>query len=282
MASITEKDIDFNQLCKPWLDEIPVHLGYDKLVFNYETDENYKNDRPLERNIHFIWVGQLIKQKYINAALQCAYINKDYNVILWVEDSSINADITAMLNSYGIQCRNIYTDLDEDTNELGMYVLNQVNKNPNYAYKADIIRLYVVYKYGGIYSDIDSVWLKPLDQNFHYDFVCYRIDDECKDIGNPFFGFARGSHILLNILNQLEQSINTIMVAGNRRWNQDYIPLMTGGALIMRVLGETKPVGLNYIHQAYCVIGGPHERLYSAFSREGKAYCYQTFDKNWC
>ena len=56
---------------------------------------------------------------------------------------------------------------------------------------------------------------------------------------------------------------------------------MTGGGLLSKVIIENQYDSLHYIHQKWCVIGGPHENLYSDYSKTGKSYCYQTFDNNW-
>jgi hypothetical protein len=72
------------------------------------------------------------------------------------------------------------------------------------------------------------------------------------------------------------------MKINNHSIIKSHIPLMTGGGYITKILIEKKYNNLNYIHQAYCVIGCPHEKLYSSYSKEGKSYCYQTFDGNWC
>ena len=278
--SIISTEIDFNQLSKSWLDEIPKICKYDDLVFEY-NNTNYDNSVLMEKNIHFIWIGSLIKEKYLNTVLQCKIINVNYSIILWVDNESLNEDILQILISNNIFVKNVYDDLTKD-GKLDKNILKQYNKFGNFGFKADILRLYIVYKYGGIYSDIDSVWLKPFDDNFDYDFVSYRIDNQCAAIGNPFFGFCKNSIILLDFLQNLEKSIDCIMKIDNHSIIQAHIPIMTGAGFITKILMENNYKNLHYIHQAYCVIGGPHEEIYSSFSKEGRSYCYQTFDKNWC
>lgn len=279
--SIISKIIDFDKLSKPWLDPIPIQCKYNELQFEYNDKISYDNSVKLEKNIHFIWIGSIIKDHYLNTVLHCKTINTLYLVYLWIDDNSLNDSIKKQLFEHNIIVKNIYEELSIDI-DINHYVLKQLNKFYNYGFKADIIRLYIVYNYGGIYSDIDSIWLKPFDENFEYDFVTYRIDHQCSDIGNPFFGFHKGSIILLDFLQNLEKSIDCIMQLNNNYIIQTHIPIMTGGSFLTRILTENKYNNLNYIHQAYCVIGGPHEDIYSSYSEEGKSYCYQTFDKNWC
>ena len=142
--------------------------------------------------------------------------------------------------------------------------------------------MYVVYRYGGIYSDIDSVWIKPLDDNFHYEFVNYRIDSVCSNLTNAFFGFNKDSFIVKNAIDNLTYSIPCFLRSNNHKIIQAHIPCMTGPNYLTRIIKESRPSKLNYIHQGYCVIGGPHEEVYHYFTSQNKAYCYQTCDKNWC
>jgi mannosyltransferase OCH1-like enzyme len=191
-----------------------------------------------------------------------------------------------LLNS-GLKIQNIYKYITDQSNDdsnsnLENYILNLLKIFDNYGYKADIIRLYVVYKYGGIYSDIDSVWLKPLDNNFDYDFVSYRIDHECSNCTNSFFGFNKESLFIKNALFNLRFTINCFAATKNYNLFKTYIPVITGPVFLTRIIKESKLNCLNYIHQGYNVIGGPHENINSSYSKKGLAYCYQTFDKNWC
>jgi mannosyltransferase OCH1-like enzyme len=268
--SIIEKTIDFNQLTKPWFHPIPKQCGYDQLQFEY-SKETYQN-KQIEKNIHFIWIGSLVKEKYVRTLLECKRINTDYTIFFWIDHHTLNDDITILLKTHGIVIKQI---------EMQDYILRQYNKFDNYGYKADILRLQIVYEYGGIYTDIDSVWLKPFDENFHYDFITYRIDHECKAIGNPLFGFSKKSIILADVIRNLEKSIDCIMKIRDFSTIRNHIPIMTGGDLFCKVLMDNQYDSFHYIHQKWCVIGGPHENIYSDYSKTGKSYCYQTFDNNW-
>jgi mannosyltransferase OCH1-like enzyme len=281
--TIIEQDIDFSCLMDDTTNPMLINLGYPALPIQCIKDETYRNTVPIGKRLHFIWVGRLIPDKYNQTVIQSKKINSTYEVILWVDDTSMSKQIRTELEQNGIIVKNIYRDeLQIKPTELKQEMLYLLNKNPNGGYQADIIRLYVVYMYGGIYSDIDSVWLKPLDDDFTYEFVTYRIDKHCSNFTNSFFGFAKGSYILKNLLNNLKHTIGFFERLNNQALFVKYIPGITGPSYLTWLIKIMKPEYLNYIHQAYCVIGGPHEELYSNYSKEGKAYCYQTFDKNWC
>jgi len=255
-----ETNIDLTPLSKPWLTSIPKQCGYDKLIFDY-SKEPYQN-KPIEKNIHFIWIGSPVPEKYALTVVNCQRINPHYTVFFWIDEHTTITLPVVM----------------KQVSEIKDESLDKLN---NYGFKADILRLHIVYKYGGIYSDVDSVWLKPLDENFDYEFVAYRNDVECRDIGNPFFGFSNNSIILSDILRNLGRSVDCILKINNHYTICAHIPVMTGGGLLSKVIMENHYDSLHYIHQKWCVIGGPHERIYSEYSKTGKSYCYQTFDNNW-
>ena len=282
--NITEKNIELQKLKDGTIEDYPRQLGYHLLPFTYDIDNNYTNTEIIPKNIHFIWIGKPINDKYVNTVANCKRINQTYNVILWVDHASILENAARFLLENGVIIKNIYFELklQNEEMELKNKILKLLELNNNYGYKADIIRLYIVYIQGGIYSDIDSVWIKPLDFNFEYEFVTYRIDNQCSNLTNSFFGFNKGSFIVKNLIQNLELSIDCFLKANNPYMFKMHIPVITGPNHITLVIKDSNPKFLNYIHQGYCVIGGPHEELYSSYSSEGKSYCYQTFDKNWC
>ena len=276
---------DFHHL-KCINDNIPYQLNYPSIAFNYNK-QNDNITEKISKIIHFIWIGKIIPENYINTCIECKKINVNYKIILWVDYTSMNESIKNHLLQNNIEVMNIYDFLQKENEEieiipLNNYIIELLNKGNNYGYKADIIRLYVVYYFGGIYSDIDSVWIKPFDDNFDNDFVTYRIDKQCSNLTNSFFGFQKKSWILCNIINNLHLSIDCFLKINNESIFNRYIPLITGPDFFSYMIANFDPKELKYIHQAFCVIGGPHEEFYSNYFYENKCFCYQTFDKNWC
>lgn len=66
---------------------------------------------------------------------------------------------------------------------------------------ADVARVEILYKYGGIYVDADYEKLKELPNKwFEYDFLCnspHYINDPSFRIGNSFFGAKKESNLIL-------------------------------------------------------------------------------------
>ena len=91
--SIISKEIDFDKLSKPWLDPIPIQCKYNELQLEYNDRTTYNNSVKMEKNIHFIWIGSIIKENYFHTVLTCKTINNTYSVYLWIDDNSLNDSI---------------------------------------------------------------------------------------------------------------------------------------------------------------------------------------------
>ena len=58
---------------------------------------------------------------------------------------------------------------NEDNFDLDMFpYVREAYDNKKYAFVTDVVRLYVLYNYGGIYMDTDVEVVKPLDSFLHY------------------------------------------------------------------------------------------------------------------
>lgn len=92
----------------------------------------------IPKKIHYVWLGKGEKNERIKKCIESweKYL-PDYEVIEWNED---NFDIE-------------YNDFTKQSYEL-----------KKYAFTSDVIRLYALYKEGGIYMDTDVEVYKPLDE----------------------------------------------------------------------------------------------------------------------
>ena len=105
--------------------------------------------------IHQIWVGpHPIPQKSLNFIEKIKELHPNYKYKLWTD-----ADLTS----------------DFFTN------LSYINATPVYAQKADIMRYEILYKYGGIYLDIDFEIFKSLDPLLTHDLVVCNEDKNTND-----------------------------------------------------------------------------------------------------
>lgn len=87
--------------------------------------------RPI---VHFIWIGSPLPQKY---AMNILSYSKQFDIRVWTQplDNMVNRDIYDRMHSF--------------------------------AGKADILRLEILYNFGGLYTDVDSRLLRelPLDND---------------------------------------------------------------------------------------------------------------------
>jgi mannosyltransferase OCH1-like enzyme len=81
-----------------------------------------------------------------------------------------------------------YTDNDMDKlikKEFPSYY-DKFNELPRMIMKIDMFRYFLMYKYGGIYADMDYLMLKPFDL-FNYNVVLPYNSDNNNNLGNCFF-----------------------------------------------------------------------------------------------
>lgn len=92
----------------------------------------------IPKKIHYVWVGGKRKPKYIEKCIS-TWKKKypDYEIIEWNEK---NFDIN--INDY----------------------VKEAYHQKKWAFVSDYIRMYVVYKYGGIYFDTDIIAVKKIDE----------------------------------------------------------------------------------------------------------------------
>lgn len=91
--------------------------------------------------IHYVWFGRGKKNSQIEKCIESwrKYL-PEYEIIEW----------------------------NEDNFELNLYEFTkEAYKEKKYAYVSDVVRLHVLYHYGGIYMDTDVEVLKPLDNLLH-------------------------------------------------------------------------------------------------------------------
>lgn len=88
--------------------------------------------------IHYVWLGHGEKSEKIKACIESWHKHcPDYTFIEWNED---NFDVN-------------YNDFTKRSYELKQY-----------AFTSDVVRLFALYNYGGIYLDTDVFMYKPLDE----------------------------------------------------------------------------------------------------------------------
>ena len=101
--------------------------------------------------IHQTWKSEKIPEKWKDGVDSCHKIHKGYRYILWTHQM-----MTKFVRKYYPEFYPTYRDYMHDIQ------------------RCDAFRYLVLYKYGGIYLDLDLVCKKKLDEFLHYDLVLAR------------------------------------------------------------------------------------------------------------
>ena len=109
------------------------------------------NEIKIPKKIHYCWFGKNVKPQ---SAIKCIESWKkffpDYEIIEWNET---NFDIN--FNRYA----------------------REAYKVKKYAFFTDVARLYIIYKYGGIYFDVDVEVIKSFDDILKNNDVFFGLED---------------------------------------------------------------------------------------------------------
>ena len=196
--------------------------------------------------IHFIWLGSFIPDKYKNNILTYVKNNRQHEVYLWTDHI---ASVTPH-NVSGIIVR--------DVQPLHMFNRNLFDSEWNYGHKSDILRYEIVYQEGGIYTDTDSVSVKPFDNRFNRSFVAF-ISSEGKYIPNGCFGFAKHSNFLLYVVKSLQKN-HERPISGRLKYGPPFFTTCF----------------VNYGDNAFNIIN-----QYELIFHSTNSYTYQTMDGSW-
>lgn len=107
--------------------------------------------------IHFVWVQGNLPDKYKPYVKSWVTYNPDYEVRIWNQDEFLK-------------------EVAEDTLPIVTTTfMNEYHKQNRMAFKSDLIRVYALKKYGGVYVDTDIQCLRPMaDTEFVSDIMfCY-------------------------------------------------------------------------------------------------------------
>lgn len=152
--------------------------------------------------IHQIWIGPNKKPDVWMNTFSKDYVksNPEWKYILWDDE-------------------NIYELFEEFPLMLKIY-----NIEPTYNGKSDLLRYLILYKYGGLYIDADSVWINKKSFNSLFKeikesniFFAY-VNNEKKYICGGVMGSSKKNIYLLKIINNIKNMVK-------RKWKDNNIYL---------------------------------------------------------
>ena len=127
-----------------------VLLGFYKIDTKISFADQVENAREplnttLPKIIHMTWLGSTLPvHKFSQNIHSYANLNPDYDIYLWLDHQA---------PKYFARPGNVQIKYVEDENWSTQPMMDEAT---NWAMKSDILRLEIVLKYGGIYTDIDT------------------------------------------------------------------------------------------------------------------------------
>lgn len=177
---------------------------------------NWREDRV---NKHY---SDLFNNGYINKKQIKDIVNdKDGGNLfqIWIQNDFVSSDMYNVIQrwiqmnpnlNYTLLTNEKILKLIKHDNEFPL-LYDAYNKIKPFAYKSDMIRYYIMYKYGGVYSDIDTICINSVEPLYNdYDFVLSTdIDNSslcnafiCSKKGNTFFKVLLHA-VINNIMNNI-------------------------------------------------------------------------------
>lgn len=136
--------------------------------------------------------------KYISTYL--VSINNYYNLVVFLDVEKSSAYVQALLHYDNIKIKMITVEEYVKETIVESFIESGSFSKTNYltAHLSDVLRLVTMWKYGGIYLDLDVIILQRLDL-WSKNFACL---ENSKDINNAVLGFDRniGKNLLETII----------------------------------------------------------------------------------
>ena len=145
-------------------------------VISSGNNNNNNNTMAIPRILHFIWLGSTrpLPVAMIESWQHYHHHDKDWQVRIWRDDNILS---------------NLYNQ------ESFQYAI----RNRHYGMASDILRLEILYRYGGVYVDVDYLCLSCFNDLMHLDFYCGASHTGCVEVNNGLFG-CRANHFVLKCM----------------------------------------------------------------------------------
>lgn len=135
----------------------------------------------MEKIIHQIWVGDFkIPHREQQLSQNLKELHSDYDYMFWTDTVNLPDNVQHWYDVF--------------------------YQNKNYVFCADLLRIWVVYTYGGMYLDIDFDIQKRLDSIFEHESILFYHNDTDYTIPNNLIGATKGSEILKYCLDSVNES----------------------------------------------------------------------------
>lgn len=129
------------------------------------------NTHKIPKIIHQIWLGSPVPDVFKEYMRSWTEFHPEWTYILWDDDS---------IEQLHLDNKFFYDAVE------------------NYGHKSDIARWEILYRFGGVYVDIDFECLRPLDELLVYDFFVglQPLDSQFLQLNNALVGSVKGHPIV--------------------------------------------------------------------------------------
>jgi len=204
--------------------------------------------------LHFIWLGDFIPEKYINNILSFITNNKHCQVNLWTNENSANNEAVQLI----VEKNSNFAALDIESTLNWQVNRKIITEETNLGAKSDLLRYEIIYHFGGIYVDVDSISISRFPTDFRHSFVSHTFEPN-NNIQCSIFGFPKNSKFLKFVLSHVQTNarlsqendwpvplrygppfLTTMFVLYNdnkvHMIDQDYLVLLTNKSITFQVL----------------------------------------------
>jgi len=171
--------------------------------------------------IHQTWKTNEIPNIWLYGVNKCKQLHKEYKYILWTDE---------LMNDFIKKEYPAYYD---------MYI--------SYKYmiqRCDAFRYFVLYKYGGIYLDLDIICKHKLDELFNYEIVLGK-SPNMNIITNSFIMSSKKNDLMLYCIKNLNKNNNNYKYLGKHL----HVMYSTGPMFLNKCVNEyIKKINHTHIH----------------------------------
>lgn len=175
----------------------------------------------MDKLLHIYWGGELLPWIRWLTIKSFKQFNPDYKIWLWMPKHP-NEKITwrtCELN-YTVTGINYLERLKENVDEIKNFNEPDFLKKAHDSQKSDYLVFDALYRYGGIYADLDILFFKPLDYPPNYDLYITYFEDYYSCAG---FLIARPQNTILKIfLDNAEQRFKTTPISCYEKLGASY------------------------------------------------------------
>lgn len=218
---------------------------------SYENN-SFKNVMPKEKcNIpkifHYIWLGKKLPEQYDPFLQTWLKYHPDWTFIFWV-DNPKNYYL-GEIKDFNLDSLKKYIETENISNKRIVIDIKNINfenktffdSTRNYGQRSDILRWEVLYRFGGVYIDVDFECIKPLDiLHYTYDFYTgiQPLDTSFIQLGAALLGTIPNHPILQRCVETIKED-----------WKYPQIILSTGPLHFTKCFYEAFMIG-NFVNIA--------------------------------